>query len=241
MKPALGALMIVGAVSVCFGAQPAVDSLREQLRIQQDLLADEMSEVGPQRADLREAWVRVARETDDFQQAQRQGESLESLKLRDADLRRAESELMGHLFALQRQRKSMLMSHAIIAATEEQIQSLEGQVAPETDPLSGYWRMAVEPGNLEGFMSLRLDGTLVQGTYSWSGDWSGSFRGTFVANKVRLEMIDARQGFAAILRGKIIQRGSSIRLGGSWEGTELAVGLPSTGSWFAERVDELPE
>ena len=240
MKRALSLLMVAGFVSVCFGAQPVVEGLREQLRIQQGLLADEIRDMALHRAQLREAWVRVARETDDLQQAQRQEESLESLKLRDADLREAESELMGHLFALQRLRKSMLMSQALIAATEEQIQRLEGQVSAEGDPLSGTWRMVVEPGNIEGFMSLRLDGTLVQGTYSWSGDWSGSFRGTFVSNKVRLEMIDAQQGFAAILHGKIVRRGRSIQLEGTWEGTELAANLPSGGNWFAERIDELP-
>jgi hypothetical protein len=230
-------LMVAVLLPSCVAAQPVVDSLREQLRIQEDLLAGEIDEMDRHRAQLREAWVRVARETDDLQQAQRQGESLESLKLRDIDLRQAESELIGHLFAVQRLRKSILTSEAIIAATQEQIRSLEGGAGTQEDPLSGLWRMVVEPGDIEGSMNLRLDGTLVQGTYSWSGDWSGSFRGTFVARKVRLEMIDARHGFAAILHGKIVNRAGSVQLVGTWEGTELAGNLPSAGNWFAERLD----
>jgi hypothetical protein len=237
MKRVLSLVLLSGLVPVCFAAQPVVDSLREQLRIQQDLLGEEIQEMVLHRAELREAWVRMSRETDDMQQAQRQGESLESLKLRDADLRQAESELIGHVFALQRLRKSMLMSQAIIAATEEQIENLEGETATQDDPLSGRWRMVVEPGDIEGSMILRLDGTLVQGTYSWSGDWAGSFRGTFVSNKVRLEMIDARHGFAAILRGRLVVSGRTQQLVGTWEGTELAGNLPSAGNWFAEREE----
>jgi hypothetical protein len=242
MRRELSVLIVSGLlVTVCFGAQPVTETLRKQLRIQEGLLRDELAEMDEHRARLQEAWVRVEREAADLSRAQQQGESLDSLKLRDEDLRQAESELIMHLFALQRLRKSALASEAMIVATEEEIRRLEGQVGSEEDPLSGVWRMVLEPGGLDGFMNLRLDGTLLQGTYSWAGDWSGSFRGTFVSNKVRLEQIDSQIGFAAILHGKLTQRGGKARLEGTWEGTQLAAGLPSSGNWFAERESEQAE
>ena len=214
MRRELIVLIVSGLLAgVCFGAQPVTESLREQLRIQEGLLADELAEIEGHRARLQEAWVRVERGSADLSQAQQQGESLDSLKLRDEDLRQAESELIMHLFALQRLRKSALASEAMIVATEAEIRRLEGQVGTDEDPLSGTWRMALEPGGLEGFMNLRLDGTLVQGTYGWTGEWTGSFRGTFVSNKVRLEQIDSQIGFAAILHGKLTRRGGSNRAG----------------------------
>jgi hypothetical protein len=66
-------------------------------------------------------------------------------------------------------------------------------------------------------------------------------RGTLVAEKVRLERIDSQMGFAAILHGRLQVQGETARLQGSWEATQLATGLPASGTWVAERVSELEE
>jgi hypothetical protein len=174
-------------------------------------------------------------------QAQVQGESLESLQLRDEDLRMAESQLMMFLFSMQRARQSMLNRQAMIAATEEEIRILQQQVGSSVDPISGTWRLVMEPGGHEGLMQLSLQGTLIQGTYRLAGDWTGSFRGTLVSRKVRLERVDSQLGFAAILHGRLQIRGEDARLQGSWEATQVASGLPSAGTWVAERVNEEAE
>ena len=70
-----------------------------------------------------------------------------------------------YLFSTQRLRREMLASRAMIAATEEEIRRLEAAVGAGDDPLTGTWRVVMEPGGQQGLMFLRLDGTLVQGTY----------------------------------------------------------------------------
>jgi len=241
MKQLVGLVVALLVGSSSLATQSVTQNLREQLKIQQALLDGETIQLEESQSRLQEAWVRVERESADLLRAQRQGESLESLQLRDEDLRQAESELLMHLFAIQRLRRSMLASRAVIAATEEEIRRLNERVGSDEDPLTGTWRLVMEPGGQEGFAFLRLEGTLVQGTYQLSGDWAGSLRGTYVSRKVRLERIDSQIGFAAILHGRLQQRGDTALLQGSWEATQLASGMPSGGTWVAERVDELPE
>jgi len=95
----------------------------------------------------------------------------------------------------------------------------------------------IEPGGIEGTAELRLDGTVIMGTYELEGGWYGSFKGTLVAGKVRLERIDSQLGFAAVFYGTL-DAGEPPRLSGTWEGTNLAAGQPAGGSWLAERLPE---
>ena len=241
MRLALRVLVLAGVAPMAFATEPVTQSLREQMKVESALLEQDVTQYDDERAQLQEAWVRLERESADLMRAQRQGESMESLQLRDEDLRRAESELMMHLYTMQRVRRSILVRMAAIAITEGEISRLRQEVGVDEDPITGTWRVVMEPGGHEGLMSLQLEGTLVQGTYRLTGDWTGSLRGTLVAEKVRLERIDSQMGFAAILHGRLQVRGETIRLQGSWEATQLASGLPASGTWVAERVSEVEE
>ena len=241
MRRLVLALVCFAIVAPNVWAQGLSQNLRQQMRIQREVLRNEMLELQDERARMQEAWIRVERGIADMVAAQDQGESLDSLKLRDEDLRIAEAELMMQLFTVQRLRRKMLEAASLIAITEAEIRRLEREVGPGVDPLSGTWQVVMEPGGQDGLMFLQLDGTLVQGTYRLSGDWSGSLRGSLVSGKVRLERVDSQLGFVATLYGNLVGSGDSARLEGSWEATQLAVGMPSGGSWLAERVDEALE
>ena len=189
------------------------------------------------REELREIWTRLELQTGGLLQAQREGESVESLRLRDTDLRKAETEFLAALLESQQQRSSILENRSMIAAIDLEVQRLATESGGAEAPLTGSWRLVVEPGQ-EGVLQLRQQGTLVTGTYSLSGGFSGSFRGTFVAGKVRLERIDSQYGFAAIFYGRLVGRGRNARLQGNWEATQLASGLPTLGTWSATRLVE---
>jgi hypothetical protein len=103
------------------------------------------------------------------------------------------------------------------------------------DDLSGRWIVAVEPGSFSGAFDLRLDGTIVTGVYQLSGGWKGSLRGTFIDGDVRLERIDSQQGFVAVYTGRLVTRDTEKRLEGTWDATNLAAGLPTSGTWVARR------
>jgi hypothetical protein len=211
------------------------ESLRKEINIRESLLATQLRELAETREDLREVWTRLEQQTGGLLQAQRDGESVDSLRLRDEDIRKAESELLAGLFEAQQQRSAILENRNMIAAIEVEVERLESAIGGPDAPLSGAWRFVVEPGQ-EGVAYIQQQGTLVSGTYSLSGGFTGSFRGTFVAGKVRLERIDSQYGFAAIFYGRLVGRGPNSRLQGNWEATQLASGLPSAGSWSARRI-----
>ncbi len=162
---------------------------------------------------------------------------MESLRLRDDDLRKAETELLAAMFEAQQARSAIVENRTMIASIELEVRALAAEIGGPDAPLTGAWHFVVEPGQ-EGTAYILQQGTLVTGTYSLSGGFSGSFRGTFVAGKVRLERIDSQYGFAAIYYGRLVGRGRNSRLQGNWEATQLTSGLPSMGNWTATRIVE---
>ena len=229
-------LVVLLAVPALTAAQVA-DSLLEQLKIRETILAGQIEDMVEARADLQEAWVRLDQQTRGLMQAQSEGETVDSLRLRDEELRQVEMQILAGISRAQELRRSMLENRTILAAISTEVQRLAADVGAADAPLTGTWRMVVEPGQ-EGMAYLQQQGTLVSGTYALSGDFSGSFRGTLVAGKVRLERIDSQIGFAAIFYGRLIGRGRNARIQGNWEATQLASGLPSAGTWTATRVQE---
>ncbi len=237
MRAALLVLVAVATAVPGMALNPQVEVLETQVRVQRGLLSEQLAELERTQANAQEAWVRVQNASTDLLRAHDQGESLDSLRLRDEDLRLAEAELVMDLLEAQQLRRTLVVTRQTLEAQLAMIRRLREEVGAGEDPITGIWKVVVEPGGQNGVFELRLDGTLIQGTYSLDGGWSGSLRGTLVANKVRLERVDSQLGFAAILYGRLIERGRQVRIEGNWEATQLASGLPSAGTWIAEHVD----
>jgi len=235
MRRAVLIVVVCGILQPALAVGQVAESLREQAKVRESLLAKQLQDLGDMREELREIWTRLEQLTGGMLRAQQEGESVESLRLRDTDLRKAETELLAALFEAQQKRSSMLENRTMIASIELEVRRLAAEVGGPDAPLTGAWRFAVEPGQ-EGVGYIQQQGTLVTGTYSLSGGFTGSFRGTFVAGKVRLERIDSQYGFAAIFYGRLIGRGKNARLQGNWEATQLSSGLPSMGTWTATRI-----
>ncbi len=106
----------------------------------------------------------------------------------------------------------------------------------EQDPISGEWEVTILPQELKGKFNLRLSGTLLSGTYELSGGWKGSLKGTLVGNRIRLERIDAEQGFVAIYYGKLDLEKYTIS--GTWESTLFTLGGPISGNWIGRKIRE---
>jgi hypothetical protein len=177
-----------------------------------------------------EAWTRVASASGALVEAHRQGESLDSLRLREEQLRVLEAELHMRLSEAESARREVLVNRAAVEAARALATTERGP----NDLLTGTWRLTVQP-DLQGTAYLVQQGTLISGTYELSGGWSGSFRGTLVADKVRLERIDSQLGFAAIFYGGVAESGDTVVIQGRWEATQLATGMPSAGGWNATR------
>ena len=104
--------------------------------------------------------------------------------------------------------------------------------------IAGRWQVQILPQNVSGVFDLRLDGTVVSGTYQ-IGTSKGSWRGTFVDNSVHLERIDAKGGFDSIFAGTFDPATQTIR--GAWTANELASGGPTRGDWTATRATAAQE
>lgn len=196
------------------------------------LMSEGLAELERQHGRLQESWALVDAGTAAIIDAQRKETSLRDLKAQEEKLLQLEAQLLMRVFEVQRARRDLLTNRAIMEAAGATSAERPGT----TGVLTGRWELTVQPG-LTGTMYLVQQGTLVSGTYELSGDWTGSLRGTFVANKVRLERIDSKLGFAAIFYGELNRGEKADLLQGRWEATQLATGMPSAGGWRARRED----
>lgn len=237
MKRTLLLAALLAIVTPPSGEAQVADSLREQIRIREIVLEGQLEDIAEARQQLRELWSQLELQSGNLLRAQREGETVDSLRLRDEDLRRIESEFLGAIFSFQQERRAALEHRTMLAVMATEVERLSAEVGEAEAPLTGTWRLVVEPGQ-DGMAYFQQQGTLVTGTYALTGGFSGSFRGTLVAGKVRLERIDSQIGFAAIFYGRLVGQGRNLRLQGNWEATQLASGLASAGNWTGTKVSE---
>ncbi len=237
MKRTLLLAALLAIVTPPSGEAQVADSLREQIRIREIVLEGQLEDIAEARQQLRELWSQLELQSGNLMRAQREGETVDSLRLRDEDLRRIESEFLGAIFSFQQERRAALEHRTMLAVMATEVERLSAEVGEAEAPLTGTWRLVVEPGQ-DGMAYFQQQGTLVTGTYALTGGFSGSFRGTLVAGKVRLERIDSQIGFAAIFYGRLVGQGRNLRLQGNWEATQLASGLASAGNWTGTKVQE---
>jgi len=217
------------------GRDPVIETLRLQVDIEKRLLAGDFVSLERTVGQLRAATDRMLRLADDLLRAEREGEDTSSLAARSTDLRRAESEICELTAAAQQLRATIAARRGLLEQVTAELKQLELAAPAGRDELSGRWTVAIEPGGLRGSFDLLLDGTLVSGVYQLSGGWKGSLRGTFIGGTVRLERIDAQLGFAAVYSARLVQRGAEKRLEGTWDATNLAAGMPVSGTWVGRR------
>ncbi len=217
------------------GRDPVLDMFKAQRDIEKRLLAAELATMERVQEQLRGACDRLVRLGDDLLRAQKDGEDLGTFTARSADLRHAESEVAELVASAQQLRTTLGARRAYLEQVQAEIRRMEESAQATPDDISGRWTVAIEPGGFNGTFDLRLDGTIVTGVYQLSGGWKGSLRGTFIGGDVKLERIDTQLGFVATYTGRLVSRDSERRLEGSWEATNLAAGMPNSGSWLARR------
>jgi hypothetical protein len=217
------------------GGDPVMDVFKAQAEIEKRLLAADLTALERVQEQLRAASDRLLRLGDDLLRAQKDGEDLGSFTARSADLRHAESEVAALVGAAQQLRSTVGARRAYLEQVQSEIRRMGEASQANPDELYGRWSVAVEPGAMKGTFDVRLDGSIVTGVYQLSGGWRGSLRGTFIDGNVRLERIDSQQGFAAVYNGRLVLRGNEKRLEGTWDATNLAVGMPASGTWVGRR------
>ncbi|HQT95694.1 MAG TPA: hypothetical protein PK435_13760 [Thermoanaerobaculaceae bacterium] len=229
------AAILVGGWAVAQSHESVLEVFKTQRDIEKRLMAADLATLERVQDQIRGACDRLVRLGDDLLRAQKDGEDLGGFTARSSDLRHAESEVTTLLGAASQLRATIGARRAYLEQVQAEIRRIEEAAQAVGDELSGRWSVAIEPGGLAGVFDLRLDGTLVTGVYQISGGWKGSLRGTLVGGDVRLERIDTQQGFVAVYTGRLVARGNEKQLEGTWEATNLAVGMPGSGTWVARR------
>jgi hypothetical protein len=229
------AAFLVGGWAVAQSHEGVLEVFKTQRDIEKRLMAADLATLERVQDQIRGACDRLVRLGDDLLRAQKDGEDLGGFTARSSDLRHAESEVTTLLGAASQLRATIGARRAYLEQVQAEIRRIEEAAQAVGDELSGRWSVAIEPGGFTGVFDLRLDGTLVTGVYQISGGWRGSLRGTLVGGDVRLERIDTQQGFVAVYTGRLVARGNEKQLEGTWEATNLAAGMPGSGTWVARR------
>jgi hypothetical protein len=138
--------------------------------------------------------------------------------------RTAEGKLDSHLERLQERMRRIGLLEAEAA----------GGGVRRLDPITGRWRITILPQNLTAIFDLRLNGTVVTGTYQVAGSTPGSFRGTYSGARLRLERIDSEGGFDSVWEGIV----GDNTITGAWQANQLVTGQPTRGDWTAVRESE---
>lgn len=229
------AFMLIAVVAAGQARDPVLESLRTQLEIERRTVGLELGKLERVQELMRDASERLMRLSSDLLRAQREGEDSGKLAERSIDLGRAEAEVNELIGLGQQLRQDIASRRTHMEQVELEVRRLEGTAQVQADELSGKWNVIIEPGAMRGTFDLRLDGTLVNGTYQLAGGWKGSLRGTFIGGNLRLERIDTELGFAATYLGKVAGPEGDRRLEGTWEATNLAAGMPAAGTWVGRR------
>jgi len=242
MKRALVVAVLITATgwAVADSRDAVLEVFRAQLELEKRLLVADGSDLERSQEQLRSATDRLVRLGDDLIRAQREGEDASSIDARSLDLRRAEAEVGDLITQSQQTRATMAARRDLVEQLAAEVKRLEEGGVSGQDELSGRWLVSIEPGGQKGAFEIRLDGTILTGVYQLDGGWKGSLRGTLIGGNVKLERIDAQLGFVATYVGRVVTRGAEKRLEGTWEATNLAAGLPVSGTWVGRREQKAP-
>jgi len=121
-------------------------------------------------------------------------------------------------------------------AIQSEIQKMRSDLQGAQQAIEGHWVLTLMPAGSKGDVYLTQNGTLVTGDYAMENSQTGSLQGTFVNNVLVLEKIDTKFGKNGRLEGGLSKDRQSVR--GSWFSYEFASGLPLTGAFSLDRVQE---
>jgi hypothetical protein len=220
-----------GAQAVSEGGAAPPRRIEADLQLERRLLSLDLAGYGESRAREEAARTRLG----------------EVLKRLDQALA-GEALTLGALEALDDQaRAARLAAQSAAERVDRQVERVEERMrriaflsgegrtrTAQQNPLTGRWRVSVDPGGRAGTFELRQSGTVVTGRYRMEGGGEGSLHGTYAQGVLKIDRIDARGGRDITFLGNVDEAAGQIT--GVWQGRELARGEPAYGGWSAVRV-----
>lgn len=228
-----GILLALGAVAVAASlrADAASEAAKSQLARERRLLTADASRLTDISRRLETALSELAAASRAASDASGRGEGPDDAIRKEDALSSIEQEVRTLLDRRRILAERILDRRRTVASLEEESQSRRAG-----DPVTGRWVVIVDPGEQRGVFRMNLNGTIVSGEYTLEGGHAGSLRGTLVNDRLRLERVDSKLGFAAIFHGRLLREAGQIT--GTWEATTFGTGAAGAGRWRASREEE---
>lgn len=218
----------------------AAASLHTELDVEQRLLEQDLTAYRQARATERQLLSQAASLASSFDEALTAAEpSLTEIERLRRSLSGSEAAVEAASRRVEELRDTTYERLQRIALLRSDLARLERGSVALPDPVSGRWKVSIEPGEIAGTFDLELDGTLVSGLYQLADGRSGSLRGTFTGGGVRLEQVDRDRGLTAVFRGAV--DGAAGRMVGFWTPTDVSGGAPGGGDWTARKIESEEE
>lgn len=233
LRAAFVVLMTVSGSSSLFAA-PTSQVFEVSFTLEARLLDAGLERYTAARQREDEAWAELRKlsETMDGALANREV-SLDRLRNLDMELASAHDAATTRSRDSAEQRRQILVQMERLEELGREIQRQRDRTLVVTEDLGGFWLIEITDHG-SGLLELRLDGTLVSGTYRLDNGAQGSVRGTYTNHRLMLDRIDTLHGFESTLEGRHDTESGELR--GTWQAQEISDGRSAYGDWAARKL-----
>ncbi len=233
-------LLVFAASLTAANAQSVVAVLEANRRIENRLFDGELERYEEARLRERQALQGLRSSSNALDRAlKRNRPNLEQLAELEAEVDSAREAAYAVSRELSDLRQQIYNRMARLVELDAEIRRERGRLLVPPSQLDGFWNLEFQPTGEIGLLELRVEGTLVTGTYRLSGARTGSVRGTLANNEVELDRIDNSNGFDSVLDGTYNAATRQIR--GEWTAVDLSGGRLGGGTWTARKLSPVEE
>jgi len=233
-------LLLLAALSATASAQALLEVLEANYRIESRLFDGELIRYNAARQREREAHRTLRTRSDTLDQALRTRRGrLDVLNKLESEVNQASEAAFAATRGLAMHRQQLYQRMAKLAELDAEIERERGRQLVPASRLEGFWEMEIAPTGEVGMLKLRVEGTLVTGTYRLSGGQQGSVRGTVSNDNLSLERIDSTNGFDSVLQGEFSP--ATRKITGEWSAVDLSGGRLGGGTWTARKLSPVEE
>lgn len=232
--------MVLASFTSLLAAEGVLEVLQATYRIESRLFDAELARYNEARRGEAEAHRTLRSRSDQLDRALRNRSSrMDQLEQLEAEVTQARELAYAASRELAEQRRQLYRRMTTLAQLEIEIDDEEGRQLIPPSRLDGFWELEFSPTGEVGLLRLRVEGTLITGTYRLSGPRTGSVRGTLADNEVDLERIDNANGFDSVLEGTF--NPGTRQITGRWTAVDLSGGRQGGGTFKARKLSPVEE
>ncbi len=240
LRPLTLLTLLASLAAAAAASQALLEVLEANLRIENRLFDGELERYGQARVREQAEHQTLRTRSEALDRAlKRSGARLDRLGELEAGVSQAREAAYAASRELADLRQQLYRRMAALAELDAEIRRERGRQLVPASRLEGFWEIEIAPTGEVGLLELRVEGTLITGTYRMSGQRTGSLRGTLANNRVSLERIDNANGFDSVLEGSF--EPATRRITGGWTAVDVSGGRQGGGTWKARKLSPAEE